>query len=389
MKKLLFSESLEFILILILAVLLCSLLVGRLYPIHLIQQKLFFFDLIEVDKNIPHILIYVFGLVNYLLIWSVSKQIFAGKKALIPLLIFSLSPWPAYLIFAGSFYIYLLMLIMVSFLGVMLIKQGGIKLGGLFFITGNIISLYSSLLMLIVFPVAITLLIITKFISFKKIRFSILLTILFCLPLFVSMIKNPVGMGNIYNNQIMVFSDPSIFSATNQFQGASGKEGFKIFSKFTENKYIYISKFLLLKSIKNITPVTFFTPQEKLLGFSFSPPILFGFLTPFLYGLYLILSLKNLRGYLFGSLVFIIPSFLSKLTVDLNRLVLFAPIIVFIISFGLINLAKHKNKIVRIILFLSLVLVLVQFLVTMFDINVREYPRYERTLEGRFEIEKQ
>lgn len=398
MKRLLLSEPLVFILILIPALLFWSSLLGRLYPIHLAQQIPFFFDLMEVHKYIPQSFVYIFGLINYLLIWMIARKIFKSvssqaslikREALIPLLVFSLSPWPAYLIFAGSFYVYLLSLLLFVFLGLLLIRSGKIKLGTLYFIVGSVMSLYSSLLMLIMIPISIALLVMNKLITLKQIKVSICLIILFCLPLFISMIKNPVGLKNIYNNQVMVFSDPGLSSASNQFQGESKKEGFRILARLSENKYVYISKFLLLKSIKNMIPATFFTPQEHLLIFSFSPPILFGFLVPFLYGLYLIFNSMILRKYLLSCLVLIIPSFLSKSMVDLNRLILVAPIIIFIISFGLINLAKNKNRFSKAMLFLSIVFVLFQFWVVIFDINLREYPRYERSLGGRLEIEKQ
>lgn len=389
MKRLLLSEPLVFILILIPALLFWSSLLGRLYPIHLAQQIPFFFDLIEVHRSISQGFNYLFGLFIYLLIWIIAKKIFVKKEALIPLLVFSLSPWPAYLIFAGSFYVYLLSLLLFVFLGLLLIRSGKIKLGTLYFIVGSVMSLYSSLLMLIMIPISVALLVMNKLVTLKQIKVSICLIILFCLPLFISMIKNPVGLKNIYNNQVMVFSDPGLSSASNQFQGESKKEGFGIPARLSENKYVYISKFLLLKSIKNMIPVTFFTPQEHLLIFSFSPPILFGFLAPFLYGLYLIFNSMILRKYLLSCLVLIIPSFLSKSMVDLNRLILFAPIIIFIISFGLINLAKNKNRFSKAMLFLSIVFVLIQFWVVIFDINLREYPRYERSLGGRLEIEKQ
>lgn len=380
---------LTFLLILTPGLMLWSFVLGRLYPIHLTEQVPFFFDLIEMHKSIPRIVIYFLGLINFLLIWLLAKKILSGWKALVPPLVFSLSPWSAYLIVAGSLYIYLLSLIMFAFFGLLLLKSKKIKLGTATFIIGSLMSIYSSLLMLIIFPLVIIVLVLNKFIDFKTIRYSVFLIILFCLPLFILMIKNQVGLKNIYNNQVKVFSNPGFLSASNQFQGESQKAGMAVFAKLTENKYQYISKVFLLKSIKHLTPSTFFTPQEKLLTFSFSPPIFFGFLTPFLYGLYLILCTKTLRYYLLSCLVLIIPSLFSKFTVDLNRLVLLEPVIVFVISFGLIKFIENQEKRYRVLLLVTILLVVAQFLVTISDIDLREYPRYMRYFGGRLEIGEQ
>ena len=109
-----------------------------------------------------------------------------------------------------------------------------------------------------------------------------------------------------------------------------------------------------------------------------------------MYGLYLILSFKTRRRYLLLSLVLIIPSFLSEKMVDLNRLVLFEPVIIFIAVYGLQGFYNNKKLLTKIILCLSLILVLFQFLVTISDINSREYPRFER-YQGiaRWQIDKQ
>lgn len=389
MNKLFSREFPLFTVIIIPTLLYWSSLLGRLYPIHLIPQVPFFFDLIEIHQNIPQVLILLFGFVNSLLIWQISKRVFKGKQALIPLLIFSISPWSAYLMFAGSFYIYLLSLLMLAFLGLLLLKEGQVRLGTLFFVTGSVLSIYSSVLILIIFLPIVLLLILNELITLEKVKFTIILIVMLCLPLFFFMAKNQIGFKNVLNNQTMAFKNTSFLSIINQFQGESKEADLGVLSKFSENKYIYISKFFLLKFVYNITPATYFTSQERLLMFSFTSPVFFGFLTPFLYGLYLILNLHIFRKLLYSSLILIIPSFLSKLTVDLNRLVIFEPVVIFIISYGLIHLAKEKKRIHKFLLFLCIFLVSVQFLVTIIDINIREYSRFERILGARFTIEKQ
>ena len=136
-------------------------------------------------------------------------------------------------------------------------------------------------------------------------------------------------------------------------------------------------------------PATFFTSQEKLLNFSFSPPIYFGFLIPFLYGLYRILKLPVTRKYLLISAILIIPSFLARSLVDLNRLVIFSPVIIFVTSYGLILFSRHQKKLFRFATYITLFLVLIQFLVTQFDISFREVSRYQRVFGQNTEVGKQ
>lgn len=380
------NKIIIFLLTLTPALLLWASLLGRLYPVHLAAQIPFFFDLVEIHKSISPFLVYVFSLIAFFLLWLVSERIFIKEKSWIAPLVFSLSPWFAYLTFAGSFYIYLLALVLFAFYGLLLLSSGEKKLGVGIFVAGSILSAYSSLLLLIIYPLFIAGLIATNFISLKTVKLAIILVVILCFPLFLVMFKNPVGLKNIYQNQIIIFSDPGLISAVNGFQGESREAGVGFLTKLTENRYVYLFKYAILKAVKHITPSTFFTPQENLLKFSFSPPILLAFLVPFLYGAFLIIDSTFLRKYLFFSLVLTIPSFLSRTLVDLNRLILLEPVIILVISFGLIKLAKHKNKFYKIILFLSMILVFVQFLVTVFDINQREYPRYERYFGERFEL---
>lgn len=390
MKKILVKERILFLIIYGLSFITSAFLIKLIYPIHLQDQKPLFFDLIELNVNLPFWLIYFLGSINIFLIWIIAKKFFLGRLALIPVLVYCFSPWSFYLMASQSFYIYLLMLTLITFLGILLIKSEKSKLGILWFILGTVLALYSSLLLLMIYPILIAGLILIKFISIKKISTPIFIIVLLCLPLFIAMFKNQVGIKNIYNNQITVFADPGHINIINTFQGESSKAGFNLLSRMAENKYIYFFKYSILKAVKHITPSTFFTSQEGLLKFSFSPPIYFGFLTPFLYGLYLILNSSSMRKYLAVSLILLIPSFLSREFVDLNRLVLFEPVIIFIIALGLVEIIKgKKDRIFKFMLLLTIILVVTQLLVTIFDINFREYARYERYFGGSLQIGEQ
>lgn len=390
MKKILAKERILLLIIYGLSLIISAFLVKLIYPIHLQEQKPLFFDLIELNVELPLWLIYFLGSINIFLIWIIAKNFFLGRLALIPVLVYCLSPWSFYLMASQSFYIYLLMLTLITFLGILQIKSEKSKLGLLLFVLGSILLLYSSFLLLLIYPIIIAALIFIKFVTFKKISLPLFIIVLLCLPLFISMFKNQVGIRNIYNNQITVFTDPGHISIINAFQGESSKAGFNLLSKMAENKYIYFFKYSILKAVKHITPSTFFTSQEGLLKFSFTTPIYFGFLIPFLYGVYLTLKSPSLRSGLIASFVLLVPSFVSKQIINLNRLVLFEPVIIFIIALGLVKITRgKKDRIFKLMLSLTIILVVTQFLVTIFDINFREYIRYERYFGESLQIGEQ
>lgn len=354
-------------------------LVREIYPIHLLEQRLMFFDLLEFNVILPSWIIYLFGTTNIFLFWMIAKYFFRKSASLIPVMIYCLSPWSIYLMVAGSFYIYLLFLSLVTILGILRLKSSKSIWDKIIFILASCILLYSHLLLLIIYPILISGVILSNIVSIKTMRLPLLIIALLCIPLFVSIWRNQIGIINIFHNQVTILSDPGYINIINAFRGESSKAGFFYVSKLVDNKFAYLSKYLIYKFIKNIVPSTFFTAQEKLLGFSFSPPIYLGFIIPFFYGLYIFITSKVFRRYLWLFLIFIIPSLFSKQLVNLNRLVLLEPFIIAIISIGLLQLIKrYKDITFRLILILIFFLVSLQYINNIFDINYREYPRYKR-----------
>lgn len=379
-----------FLLFFSLSTLLAALIFRVIYPLHFDKQPLFFSDLIGFSFGLPIWSIYIFGFFDLLLIWLIGKILFNKFWAYLSFLFFSFSPWFLYTVVLGSFYIYLLFLVLIIFLSLFLIKSGERRIGGLIFIISSSVLLYSSIVIFLSYFLFICGLIFLKFIEFSKLKLSLILISLICLPVLFMAFRNPVGLNNIVNNQIDFLSDPGLKANINLLQGESKKRGFSYLSKISENKYVYLSRYTLLKLTKNIIPSTFFTSEEKLLGFSFTPPIYLGLLIPFFYGIYLILFSKDKRKYLILSLVLIIPAFFSQKMVDLNRLILFEPILIYIITYGLSKLFYKKEMMAKLILILCVMLVSIQFVVIIFDINLREYPRFDRSYGiSHWQIDKQ
>lgn len=380
------KDYLIFLLIFCLQTLLLAFAIRTIYPIHYLNQPIFSSELINSSTSIPPLLIFILGAGSLALIWLISKKIFPSYQALIPPLIYSLSPWSIYLSAANSFYIYFLFLILLIGYA-LLIKDDRARTTLL--VIGITVSFYSSILALIIIPLLVLSAICLKQVSLKEIKITLYLTAVLSIPLLLLLLLNFAGFKNIARSQISLLSDPEYINSSNSFYGESQKMRLDLLAKLSENKYEYIGKYLINKSIKNIAPSTYFTPQEKLLGFSFTPPIYLGFLFPFLLGVNLIL-VSPIKKYLIFSLILLIPSFLSKQSLDLNRLIIFAPILIFTISYGLIALYNHRSKaLFKTVFYLTLFLVVLQFALTVFDMNTREYPRFDRYFGINLEVGKQ
>ncbi|MDO8569956.1 MAG: hypothetical protein Q7R97_00020 [Candidatus Daviesbacteria bacterium] len=367
--------KIKLLLVISLNLILLSFVFRTIYPLHFSPQPLFFSDLIGKPLFLPLWLIFLSGVGNIILLFLISQKLFLKKYVLILPLIYNLSFWPDYLIAGGSNYPFLLFFLLLFGLGYLFFTEQA-KKGLILMLVGFFVLIYSSFLMLI------TLLLLIAGLNFspavagsKNISKSFVFLLFLLMPLLLLILINLSAFQNIFQRDIKFFSDPGLINNTNVFQGEGRDAGLFGLVKISENKYLNLSKEAVNKSIKNILPSTYFTPQEKLLNFSFTPPIMVGFLIPAFLGLYLVLKNGKQRKYLLLSLILLMPSFLSKNSLDLNRLLIFFPVILLLISLGLINLYENKRKI---LLGIIIFLVLFQLVGTLFDLGSREYPRFER-----------
>lgn len=368
------SNILIFLLIFGLHFILLGLTTNALFPAQLTPQSLFAFDLAGTPIIFPWWTPFIVNISNIFLLWLISKKIFTDRIRFIPPLVYAISPWVTYLTVANSIYVFLLCLILIFFLGYLIFNLHG-KLGIVLMIGSSAILMFSSFFMFLIIPLGIGVILFNNLSSFTNLKPLIISTFIILLFLLGISFYNQQGFLNISKSQIQFLEDPALINSIQEFQGESKKEGYYFLSKLAENKYIYTAKYFVLKLSKQIAPSTIFTPQEKLLGFSFSSPIFVGFLPLFLFGLYKGLSDRVFRKYLPFALLLIFPSFMSKSLVDLNRLFLIFPFVILCINYGIANL-QHKTRIV----FVSLIIFLIffQFIVTCFDIKLREYERFDK-----------
>jgi len=354
---------------------------------HYIPQNLLFAELLHKMVYVEDAPYLLFPIFNPILIWLISKKIFKGFLALVPPLIFLISPWGWYLAIAHSFYIFMFFLTLIIVYTVILIRSGSTIPGNILLFLASLIAIYCSSFFLVFIPLALIILLNTKIISIKNIKTAVVLLVIFTLPLLFIINKEKANFKNEFSNEVKIFSDPSLLNSINRYQGAAAQIGLRNLSRISENKYLFFTEYSLLKYASQLAPETFFTPQYKLLGFSFSPPIFMGFAIPFIYGLYLALKKPDLRKLLFVSSILTVPSILANETVALNRLILFSPVIFILISYGLIILyKKRKNVLSRSFLILTLFLVMFQLIVTVSDIRTREGQRFAQYFGNKYEI---
>ena len=386
------KQSSLFILIILGHLFFSTFIYGILFPIHFVTLNFFILALIGKTATIPYQGLIILDLGNLFLLWFIGRKVFQSGFSLIPPLIYAISPWSSYLVAAGSFYIYLLFLSLNIFSGLLILRTGKSYLGFTLVVIPAILLIYSSVIFTFLVPTIFIFLVVFKIFSLQSLKIILFILIITTVSLIFIISGNHFGFKNIFNNEIEIFSDPGLLNMVNSFQGEAQKDGFGNLAKISENKYIFYTEYVGLKYTKQLIPATYFTSQEKLLKFSFTPPVFLGFLIPFLYGLYKLLLVSFTRRSLFLSTLLGLPSILSKQLVDLNRLIIFAPVVIFVISYGVILLIKQrKEKLINLFLILTIFLVLFQLVVTLSDISLREKDRFIKYYEHEqnYEIGKQ
>lgn len=284
---------------------------------------------IPVNQQI-NLLFILLGLLNLVLLFCIIQRLANYKIGLLAALLYAISPWTAYLELVSSPYIFLLSSILFLYLGI------------------QIFNISKGIFLLLIIAIG----------GFFLYRY----------------------------NQITVFSNIGLINDVNSFRGETNQTFLSPLGKIIENRYIYLSEHLTFNILKQFTPATYFTNQVRLLGFSNSSPIYLGFIIPFVSGLLIsarLMPVNRISEIIAGTL-FILPSILSKDSPDLSRLILISPIIFFVISISLYEfILNYRKKVFLFLLFLTVFMVVLQFLVTISDIAVREPVRLQMFLNQK------
>lgn len=351
-------------------------------PVYFIPKNLFFFDLIGKQFLVSDGWPIIADIFNLYMLWMISKIFFRDKEVLIPVLIYAISPWTVYLTIAQSAYMFFLSIDLVFFYGLLLIKQKRKVLGLLLLTLSSWIGMYSSFFFLILVPIILIGLIMFKLFDVKDLIPGFKILLLLVIPILIIIAIYHSEFKYVFKKEVSLVNDPGLLNAINNFQGRSRLGGYNRLSKVSENKYLLLGEYFVLKYTTQLIPTNYLTPENKLLGFSFSSPLYFGFLFPLLYGFYNLFKYPEIRKYLLLSSLLTVPSLTSQKNVDLNRLVVFSPIILLVISYGFLQLSSSLKKYKGIfnrqnVLLIICGIIFLQFVLTLVDISVHEKQRLE------------
>lgn len=379
-------EILTFTVVLLLHQLFTSLLRGNLTPIYYPPPNFFAADLLGI--NLPYDLwfIYLSENLNLILIFVVSRKFFKGTSCLVAPVIYAISPWNSYLAATGSFYIFLLTITLTFCFGLIKLKSNR-KVSLLLLSLSTIAAAFSSALLFTILLLSLFLLILLKVFKASDLLNNLKFAFACLVLVFALIVFNKTAAANIFSKEVAIFKDPGFSNNVNAFQGEAAQAGLSKLAKISENKYILAFYYITSKALTQVMPSTIFSQNEKLLYSSFAPPIYLGFLPVFCYGLYLSLKSSSLRKLLLTSILLLIPSVLAQNYIALNRLVLISPVVIFLISYGLITLeSNRKSKLAATILLATIFLVLVQMTLVISDIQLKEQDRFTLLRGKDFDI---
>lgn len=354
---------------------------------HYIAYNFLFADLLHrfvYIEDSPYFL-YIF-LVPFL-VWQISKYFFKNKWSMVPPTLLLITPWFWYSAIAHSFYFFLFFLMLSLIYGILLIRSDKTFWGNTIIFLAGLIATYISSLFLFLVPFSILMLILSKIVNFKQVKFGATILAISWIPLSLLIFQNKINFKNSLALEIRVFSDPGLINTVNRYQGAATESGYRILGKISENKYLFYTEYIALKYSNQLIPLTFFTPQYRLLDFSFEPPILLGFAIPFFYGLVQILHDKNAKKILFVSTILVIPSVLANNPVSLNRLILFLPVLLTVITYGLMRLfSLRRTNLTKVFIGLTAFLIIFQLAVVIGDIRHCEIKRFEQYFGQKYQL---
>jgi len=355
-----------------------------LFPIGYLNQNLFILDLLGKSYTLSFWWIFTLDALNVVVFWLLGRELFS-KYSYMPAFVYAISPWGSYSTSACSIYVLYLFVVLAFFYGLIITKKGS-KKGMLIFVAAFFIGVYGSFYLFVVFP----LFILGLYLADKSLRKMVgkYMLFIFLIPTSLALIvfANWHPFINILSNNVMLFSDPGLVNVVNQYRGESDVAGLHLMGRLSENRYLFSLEFLADKFLLHIMPATIFTSKEKLLGFSFTPPIFLGLIVPFFYGVWVLINTKRQLYLIPLSFLFIIPSLLSKEGISLNRFIIFLPFLVYVLSLGVAKLLENKQRWLRIVLTSTALLLIFQILVAASDVRTREFERYIRYFGQNYEI---
>ncbi|MFA5932957.1 MAG: hypothetical protein WCV81_01675 [Microgenomates group bacterium] len=378
-----FKKVLILFAILSLFVILRGHIIYYLYYFNFNQEPLFFSEYFPRHVFLSW-LAFGLGFVNIFFLYNIGLRIYNFKFAVFLALLYAISPWSAYVDILGSSNAYFLSWSLAFILSVILFIHNH-KNSSVYLFFSAIGLLTSSIFGLFVFISLLISVYIIKYVNYSQLITVCKITLFPVLVVLYMLFSNINVTKNLIIDNTIFFQDPGILNIVNQLRGETDSANFSKLGKIIENKYLYTGEKILLNFSMDFSPSLFFSSQFKLFNFSFSPPILLGFILPFVIGIFM---LKRHMKYLVVSIGLILalslPSVLDSRSPNLEKLILVSPIIYMYIALGLITITKNI-KIFRPtrLLLIVIIMVSIQALFVIADIDLREKARFD-TIYGKY-----
>ncbi|MBU2577907.1 glycosyltransferase family 39 protein [Patescibacteria group bacterium] len=324
-----------------------------------------------------------FGTLAILAIYGIAKQLFDQKVALWSAFLAAASPWSVFLSRVAfpeglSF----------SFFAVgiyFLLKSKKNTLSVIFSIIALLLSLYcSQTAWFVIFPLLTYLLFWDKniFTSKKQIRIILLTCFILFLPLLGIYLRLPSAKQSLIDNNLSLFTDIGILNGINAMRGDELRMGTPLFGKIFFNKLFWLAK-ITERVLGHFSPYFYFAKGEQnpLHGLWNFGPMFLVLIFPFISGLLIIVKKPNYpqKLFLFWFLIVATVSGLLKKSPDLSRLIFGSPLIFIIISLGLVNFSR------RLVNWVMIPLILVNFFFVFYDAAVKEPVRAQKVFYSDFE----
>lgn len=345
----------------------------NLYYYPFFGNQLLIFELAKKSFNLPVGVIFFCSCLNIFLLHQIIKQKFSPKVAFLSAFLYSISSWTIYLGFFNSVYILCLFWLLLFSWSTQLKN----KLGNVIPFVAILGGLITSFFLWIVFPGLFLLILVNS----PKKQVAVKYLLVFFLAIFLLIIVYLRSLSELKVqtlNQIGLFQNIASVALVNKYQGEDKMAGIGNLGQVSDNRYSYFLEYFIYNLLVHFFPVTYFTPDFSLLSFSYSPPILFGFLLPTLVGLKEVIIKLGFKNFLIIFLSLILPSVLSEHGPDLNKLVLVSPLIFLLIGVGVAHLWEKKAKV---LLGALILLVVFQQLMVISDIYLREPLRINKVVQ--------
>jgi hypothetical protein len=368
----------------IIFILLSSYYLRCLFPINQSASSLFIFDLLDKNIFISFWIIYPLGILNIFLIYFLNKHVVSREVGFLTTLIYAVSPWTYYSGLINPLVILQVSIILLFFSGLKLCKKSD-RLGHYLILIALISSVLTSPYLLVAVPFVIFYLLKKNILDNKKRKIMILVMVLFAVAILILSLRNPAAIRNTLSLNNSFYSDIGTINTVNAFRGETQNGRLSLIGKFTENKYFYFIQVNLKSLLDHLNPITYFTDTGNLVRKTISPPILTGFIFPFLFGLFYSWKFIKKKPYLLFILLLIIPSFLSIKYPEIIKLFVIAPLIFEITGFGLykmLQVSKH-NSLVK---FLIIILVFIIFIQLVYLLSALSFTEPKRLYYMRYVI---